>query len=127
MSTEATEQVHTAFNNTGDGPLRVPGFAGIPVHYELPSNERFAHGMVEWREAPAVTARELTMVAVMNRLTDQAWYVHIFDDEVVAEWKRETFDTTPLMSEKAWEWCVKELRDKAVDLRECAPDPYPRS
>lgn len=119
MLTEATEQVDTAFDNTGHGPLRVPGFAGIPIHYELPSNARFAHGTVEWRQAPAVTARELTMIAVMNHLTDRpAWYVKIFDDEVVAEWKQETFDTTPLMSEKAWAWCVKELRDKAVDLRE---------
>ena len=44
------------------------------------------------------------MVAVINNLTDQpAWYVDILDDEVVAEWKQQTFDTTPLMSEKAWE------------------------
>ncbi|RAO66335.1 uncharacterized protein BHQ10_002347 [Talaromyces amestolkiae] len=117
--TEATKQIHIALDNTGDGPLRVPGFANIPIHYELPSNARFAHGVVEWRQAPAVTARELTMVAVMNHLTDRpSWYLEISDDEVVANWKQETFDTTPLMSEKAWEWCVRELRDKAVDLRE---------
>ncbi|KAJ5628816.1 hypothetical protein N7490_011044 [Penicillium lividum] len=119
MLTEVKEPVNTAFDNTGYGPLRVPGFADIPVHYELPSNARFAHGTVEWRQAPAVTARELIMVAVMNHLTDRpAWYVNIFDDEVVAEWKQDTFDATPLMSEKAWGWCVKELRDKAVDLRD---------
>ncbi|KAJ5751679.1 hypothetical protein N7520_008596 [Penicillium odoratum] len=119
MLTEVTEPVNTAFDNTGYGSLRVPGFADIPVHYELPSNARFAHGTVEWRQAPAVTARELTMVAVMSHLTDRpAWYVTIFDDEVVAQWKQNTFDTTPLMSEKAWGWCVKELRDKAVNLRD---------
>ncbi|OQE00544.1 hypothetical protein PENVUL_c050G02714 [Penicillium vulpinum] len=117
--TEVTEQVQTALDNTSHSPLRVPGFASIPIHCGLPSNERFAHGVVEWRQAPAITARELTMVAVMNHLTDRpAWYTKIFGDEVVAEWKQETFDTTPLMSEKAWEWCLKELHDKAVDLRE---------
>lgn len=116
---EATEKAHTAFDNTGHGPLRVPGFAGIPIQYDLPSNVRFADGVVEWRQAPAVTARELTMVTVMNHLTDRpAWDVDVFDDEVVAKWKQETFDITPLMSEKAWGWCIKELRDKAVDLRE---------
>lgn len=63
---------------------------------------------------PAVTARELTMDAVMNHLTDRpAWYMRILDDEVVAQKKQKTFDPTPLMSEKAWEWRVKELRDKA--------------
>jgi hypothetical protein len=116
---ETTEQVHIALDNTGHGPLRVLGFADIPVHYELPSNARFAHGVVKWRQAPAVTARDLTMVAVMNHLTDRpAWNMKIFDDGGCRGWKQETFDTTPLMSEKAWKWCVKELRNKAVDLCE---------
>ncbi|PYH44840.1 uncharacterized protein BP01DRAFT_357185 [Aspergillus saccharolyticus JOP 1030-1] len=52
------------FDNSGDGPLRVPGFGTIPLTYELPSDARFAHGIQEWRQAPAVTAREL---AVDNR------------------------------------------------------------
>ncbi|PWY80491.1 hypothetical protein BO70DRAFT_362443 [Aspergillus heteromorphus CBS 117.55] len=112
-------QTTIPLNNTGQGPLLVPGFAGIPIHYALPSDARFAHGMVEWRQAPAVTAREIAMVAAMDNLTDRAnWHVDIFDDEAVADWKREVFGTTPLMSEKTWEWCLKELRDKAVYFRE---------
>ncbi|OOG00128.1 hypothetical protein ASPCADRAFT_139307 [Aspergillus carbonarius ITEM 5010] len=106
-------------DNRGHGPLRVPGFGDIPIEYELPPPARFAHGICEWRQAPAVTARELAMVAVMNNLTDHPdWHVDIFHDEVVARWRKEAFDTTPLMSEKTWDWCMKELRDKAVYFRE---------
>lgn len=106
-------------DNSGHIPLQVPGFKDIPIHYELPSDARFAHGMVEWRQAPAVTARELAMVAVMNQLTDHPeWHVDIFNDQVVADWRKEAFATAPLMSEMVWTWCVKELQDKAVYFRE---------
>ncbi|PYI01145.1 hypothetical protein BO78DRAFT_379544 [Aspergillus sclerotiicarbonarius CBS 121057] len=110
---------HIPLDNSGHAPLRVPGFGDIPIHYELPPEARFAHGIYEWRQAPAVTARELAMVAVMNNLTDHSdWHVDISNDEVAARWRKEAFDTTPLMSEKTWDWCVKELRDKAVYFRE---------
>ncbi|RDW56739.1 hypothetical protein BP6252_13994 [Coleophoma cylindrospora] len=113
MSSPTTNQA--AMNNTGRGPLRVPGFGGIPIEYELECEQRFAHGVNDWKQVPAVTAREFAMVAVMNTLTDQPeWQVQIFDDEIVARWRKEAFVTTPLMSEKAWTWCVAELRDKAV-------------
>ncbi|KAJ5213711.1 hypothetical protein N7449_000880 [Penicillium cf. viridicatum] len=36
-------------DNSGHIPLQVPGFKDIPIHYELPSDARFAHGIVEWR------------------------------------------------------------------------------
>lgn len=106
-------------DNTGRGPLRVPGFGGIPISHELQPDARFAHGMQEWRQAPAVTARELAMVEVMNNITDHAeWHVDITNDEVVSRWRQEAFDTTPLMSERAWSWCLKELHDKADHFRE---------
>lgn len=98
--------VHTAMplDNSGRGPLQVPGFQGIPVHYELNSEDCFAHGERKWRQAPAVTARELAMV-VMNKLVDKPeWYVDIFNDQVVAKWREEAFEMISLMSEKAWSW-----------------------
>jgi hypothetical protein len=33
--------------------------------------DRFAHGFKDWRQIPVVTAQELAMVAVMDRLTDK--------------------------------------------------------
>jgi hypothetical protein len=102
-------------DNTGRGPLQVPGFGGIPIEYVLKCEDRFAHGVEDWTQVPAVTAREFAMVAVMNTLTDKPeWQVNIFDDQIVARWREEAFVTTPLMSEKAWTWCITELRDKAV-------------
>ncbi|KAL7650252.1 hypothetical protein ACMYSQ_012052 [Aspergillus niger] len=111
-----------SFDNSGDGPLRVPGFGDVPLDYELPCDARFAHGIKEWRQAPAVTARELAMTAVMNRLTDRPnWHVDVFDDEVVARWRQDSSASiamNPLLSNRAWDWCVQELRDKATEFRQ---------
>lgn len=108
-----------ALDNSGRGPLLVPGFAGIPIHAELKGENRFTHGSREWRQTPTVTGREHVMVTVMNRLTDKPeWHVGIFDDGTVAAWAEEVFASTRLMSEKAWKWCLDELRDKAAEFRE---------
>ncbi|RFU26273.1 hypothetical protein B7463_g10067, partial [Scytalidium lignicola] len=102
-------------DNSGCRPLQVPGFGGIPIDYVLKCEDRFAHGIKDWRQVPAVTARELAMVAVMNTLTDKPeWHVDIFNDQIVANWCAESVTRTPLISEKAWVWCLNELRDKAV-------------
>ena len=102
-------------DNSGRGLLRVPGFGGIPIHYVLPGEKRVAHGVDDWEQVPIITARELAIVAVMNTLTDKPeWQVKIFDDQIVNEWRKEAFATTPLMSEKAWTWCVAELGDKNI-------------
>ncbi len=111
-------------DNSGTGPLRVPGFGGIPVDYQLPVDSRFAHGAKEWRQSPMVTAQETAMVAVMDRLTDKPrWFVDVFDDAIVAQWRaeldRDHFIANPrLMQGKTWAWCVQELRDKAVYYKE---------
>jgi hypothetical protein len=105
--------------NNGAGPLRVPGFGDIPLEKELPISQRFAHGIKEWQQVPAITQRELTMVAVMNELTDRPnWHTDIFNQDAVDLWRDEILDSTPLMSEKAWEWCVAELRDKVTYLKD---------
>jgi hypothetical protein len=111
-------------DNSGRGLLRVPGFGGVPLDYQLPVDARFAHGVREWRQGPMVTAQESAMVAVMDRLTDKsAWYVDVFDDAIVAQWRQELdrdhFIANPRLIEgKTWVWCVQELRDKAVYYRD---------
>ncbi|KAL7939878.1 hypothetical protein V8C35DRAFT_287955 [Trichoderma chlorosporum] len=106
-------------DNTGRGPLKVPGFGNIPIEKELKYDKRFAHAFGEWEQRPAVTVRELAMVAVMNTLTDKPdWHVDIFNKDTVAEWRQEAFAATPLMSEKARDWCVAELRDKADEYKQ---------
>ncbi|KAJ5160179.1 uncharacterized protein N7482_007183 [Penicillium canariense] len=105
--------------NKGAGPLRVPGFGDIPLEEELPISRRFAHGIKEWKQVPAITQRERTMVAVMNELTDRPnWDMDIFNQYTVDRWRDEILGSTPCMSEKAWEWCVAELRDKGAYLKD---------
>jgi hypothetical protein len=108
-----------SMDNKGAGPLRVPGFGDIPLEEELPISQRFVHGIKDWEQVPAITLRELTMVAIMNELTDRRnWHMDIFNQDVVDLWRDEILGSTPLMSEKAWEWCVAELRDKGAYLKD---------
>lgn len=58
-------------DNTGRGHVRFPGVGRISIEEELRCDERFAHGIGEWQQIPAVTAREFAMVAVMNTLTNK--------------------------------------------------------
>jgi hypothetical protein len=106
-------------DNTSVETLRVPGFGGYPLEDEMPVWSRFANGIREWKQVPAITRREFAMVAVMNELTDRVdWQNGIFDPSTVDGWRKDAMDSEPLMSNKAWEWCVAELRDKAAYLKE---------
>lgn len=94
-------------------PLALPGFSHIPIDRELAPSARFAHGH-EWRQVPAVTAREMAMDAAMNDITDERrWRTLIFKREFIEHWRRKIFRKYRLMSDKAWDWCLQELRDKA--------------
>ncbi|CAI4211871.1 unnamed protein product [Parascedosporium putredinis] len=64
---------------------------------ERPWRERFAHGALDWGLENRLTARELSMLRLMNDITDKEG------------WERESTTT----NDKAWEWCLTELRDKA--------------
>jgi hypothetical protein len=68
------------------------------------------------------------MLQLMSNLTDKDdWHIEIFNDTTVANWRKETVVTeenlemsdtvgTRLISAKAWDWCLMELRDKALLL-----------
>jgi hypothetical protein len=108
----ARNQLH----NDGHRPLAVPGFNNFPIYLELPAEERFTHGANEW-EPPPLTARELAMLKVMNEATEKPdWHHQVFDDEIVINWREEALKTR-LMSNRAWDWCLAELRDKAEKFK----------
>jgi hypothetical protein len=71
----------------------VPGFGGLAVDIERVPAERFAHGFHDWAQ-PRLTAREMAMLRLMNRLTD------------IPHWEDLVLD------DAAWEWWVAELRNK---------------
>ena len=113
-SIRATEIV---FENSGSTSLLVPGF-GHPIDYELNVGQRFAHGMTDFRQKPRLTVRELSMLQLMNALTDKPhWNKKVFDDDIVHKWHQEAL-TKPLISKRAWNWCLAELRDKAKYFEE---------
>ncbi|KAK6431278.1 hypothetical protein LTR95_012557, partial [Oleoguttula sp. CCFEE 5521] len=107
---------HKPFDNSGNIPLNVPG-AGCPIDIELDASLRFGHGVNDFRQDRLVI-REVAMLAIMDAITDKvSWADKIFDDSIVAKWRDEAM-AMPLISEQAWEWCVRELRDKAKLARE---------
>jgi hypothetical protein len=104
-------------DNSGNKRVRVPGFDDIPSDFEKPGGSRFAHGIKDLRAHSLplrLTAKEMTMLRVMNSLTEEAqWDVQVLDKSQSTV-LRQRFDD-PLLSEKAWDWCLAELRDKAKE------------
>jgi len=105
------------FHNSG-GPLKVPGF-GLAVDLDLHPyhHKRFHHGVNDFHNERLV-AREVAMLGLMNAITEKPrWQEKIFDEKIVEKWRTEA-TAMPLISSMAWDWCIRELRDKTVFLAE---------
>ncbi|KAF7887328.1 hypothetical protein EAF00_009622 [Botryotinia globosa] len=108
-------------DNSGKGSLKIPVHGDISLLSELPKGSRLHQGSDDWEEGweqkPRLTARELVMIGLTNLLTDMPnWNIDVFNDEDTAIW-HEIAMKDKLISEKAWEWCLAELRDKASLFR----------
>lgn len=75
-------------DNSGAGPLQVPGFEDVPLDYELKIGQSFAHGALpnasylEGR-ATRLTLPEVFMLRLMERVTEiPNWEEDVFDDDV---------------------------------------------
>ncbi|CAD0038464.1 unnamed protein product [Aureobasidium pullulans] len=100
--------------NDGNGSLKVPGFSDVPLDLEIYPQNRFTHGATEWAQWSNLTARELAMLGLMNDLTEEhGWHKSIFDDNLMSDWRMQAL-SRPLISPKAWDWCLAELQDKAL-------------
>ena len=109
---------NNGLDNSGTGPLKVPGFNNIPLELSLDSEDRFYDAVpMDWYSSP-LTVRELAMLNLMETLTDRpGWYNLVFDKSTAAKWKEEAM-VRPMISRKAWDWCLAELRDKAIRFKE---------
>ncbi|KAM7187203.1 Protein of unknown function (DUF4246) domain containing protein [Rhypophila sp. PSN 637] len=91
--------------------------------------------------------REVAMMILMDRLTDKPkWHEKVFDKDIVAAWRRDTFAQseepvymsitqdantndlrmparTRIISEKAFDNCIAELRNKAAFFKETGLTP----
>ncbi|KAI8277521.1 hypothetical protein K4K60_006926 [Colletotrichum sp. SAR11_57] len=104
------------FDNTGNGPLNVPGFP-LAVSIERSHDERFAHGFNDWSQ-DRLTAWEIAMISLINDITDKpGWSKDVFNNVKVGSWRAEALACT-LMSPLAWDWCLLELQDMAKDADE---------
>ncbi|KAJ5971677.1 uncharacterized protein N7479_001595 [Penicillium vulpinum] len=104
-------------DNSGTGPLRVPGFNGVPLWYEQPKDNRFAHGIADWRQIPQLFLRELSMLQLISYVTEQpGWENKCEDPQTLQEWHQYA-NSVFEFDEPLWQWCVKELRDKASDFK----------
>ncbi|OJK03589.1 hypothetical protein ASPACDRAFT_1862977 [Aspergillus aculeatus ATCC 16872] len=104
-------------DNSGDGPLQVPGFNDIPLYYELPRGSRFAHGIADWRQIPQLTLREVCMLQFMSYVTEQPNWENKCDDPDTLEIWREKADSAFDLDQPCWDWCRKELREKAANFK----------
>jgi len=107
----------STFDNSGRAPLLIPG-AGMPLYVEAAPADgrgRFAHAYDSSDYWPMrATAREIAMLRCMEKMTDKPnWQQGVFSDEKVSAWKDEAKKADWKISDKAWAWCVAELRDKA--------------
>ena len=79
--------------------------------------------------------REVAMMGLMDRLTDKPnWHEKVFSDEIVSKWRKEAMtqpedglypgptlaDRARVISEKAFDNCIAELRDMANFFKEHA-------
>ncbi|KAM0335022.1 hypothetical protein ACHAQA_000056 [Verticillium albo-atrum] len=116
------------FDNSGNGQLDVPGFNGHPFDETCITNDKqiisqgqgepFNHGINDWH-GEIVTVRERAMMRLMDAITDKPdWHVKVFDDSITSKWHTEAAAADTLISEKAWKWCLEELRDKAPGFKD---------
>lgn len=131
-------------DNSGNGELQVPGFGNIDIDYESKVGQIFAHGALPASEpnyqlgnrAARLTMPELFMLRLMQRVMEISnWEHDVFNDKVVAQWYEDALSDSKerdlsnpeaygdmdvdmdLVSQSTWEWCIAELRDKAIDFR----------
>lgn len=102
-------------DNSGDGPLEVPGLNGIGLDAQ---RQHFAHCQFEneeeWSFQPRVMAREIAMIWMMESLTDRDnWHQEVFEDAGTAALEEAARELSDVISPRTWTWCLQELRLKA--------------
>ncbi|KAI1279765.1 hypothetical protein F5Y07DRAFT_33076 [Xylaria sp. FL0933] len=109
--------------------LVLPGFGKHVTQPERKNGKSFLQGLEEgWRfEIVGLKLREIRMMEFMNQITDKPeWDRKVFDEEIVNKWRREAMgpqaeemnlDGDVYMTEKMFDYCIRELRDKAQEYQ----------
>ena len=94
---------------------QLPGF-GLPVNYR--PEHYFPTAVLDW-SGTILTVRELSMMAIMDRITDMpGWDKKVFDNTIIAKWRQEALGTEGMdVSEKMFDWvCTTFLSNKTAAL-----------
>ncbi|KAH8596102.1 hypothetical protein B0O99DRAFT_686151 [Bisporella sp. PMI_857] len=104
--------------------LQLPGL-GLPVGHlpkwnrDASKSERFPHAIADFFAGEGVSVREQRMLDFINKISDKPdWERKVFDEEILSRWLAEASEhdkelNDVILSEKMFEYCVKELREKA--------------
>ncbi|KAI0847455.1 hypothetical protein F5Y00DRAFT_241477 [Daldinia vernicosa] len=109
--------------------LSLPGF-GLPVEH-MPDYSKiasyFLHALWDGKsfESEGLALREIRMMGFIDQISDKPnWEEKVFDETIVAKWKEEAnmvshqnLDGDVYLSDKMFENCIKELRDKAKQVK----------
>ncbi|SPO01965.1 uncharacterized protein DNG_04638 [Cephalotrichum gorgonifer] len=102
--------------------LRVPG-VGKPVQDQ--EGAAFPSAVLGDWHSVGVTLREKRMLAFVDEITDKPeWERKVFDDEIVEKWRAEgsvrpeALEGDVVLSDEMFDFCIKELRDKAAIYKE---------
>ncbi|ELR05446.1 hypothetical protein VC83_03609 [Pseudogymnoascus destructans] len=100
-----------------------------------------AHGNCFGANSELLPVREVFMMVLMDRLSDKVgWHKKVFDEEIVSKWRKEALEQpedklfsqvveakgggikvsmprTRIISEAAFDYCIKELREKAAHFQ----------
>ncbi|TGJ85399.1 hypothetical protein E0Z10_g3348 [Xylaria hypoxylon] len=119
----------------GDTRLKLPGF-GMPLNeLQLPPESKYCmHALWEpvCFESAGLKLREVRMMEFMNQITDKPdWERKVLDKEIVNTWRDEAMgpgaqdidpdledDYDVYMSEKMFDNCIKELRNKVKEYKD---------
>ncbi|KAK5715592.1 hypothetical protein LTR15_010237 [Elasticomyces elasticus] len=111
--------------------IQRPGF-GLPVD-AMPKwlgtrkkSGRFPHAIADFFSVEGVTRREQRMLDFINQITDKPrWWEKVDNEEILSRWRIEACGTAEQqrtspdhLDAKCFDYCVKELQDKATYLAE---------
>ncbi|KAI3323654.1 hypothetical protein HD806DRAFT_534778 [Xylariaceae sp. AK1471] len=116
--------------NDNSRRLKLPGF-GMPLIKSPEYGEKyFMHALSDACrfESVGLKLREVRMMEFMDQITDKPeWERKIFDEQIVKNWREEAMgpfaqemnlDGDVYMTEKMFDNCIKELRDKAQEYKD---------
>ncbi|RWA14548.1 hypothetical protein EKO27_g614 [Xylaria grammica] len=116
---------------TDNTRLKLPGFGKSLKEFDTGPEAKYClHALWDKFQflSVGVTLREVRMMEFMNQITDKPGWEHkVFDEGIVNKWHEEAMgarsqemdlDSDIYMSEKMFDYCIQELREKAEEYKD---------